>query len=167
VCSIEKLGSKLDAFLKTNQISGDNYGCARYSNFTKQRCLEEIEDLGKKLQATHTLDEDYLLVSDQIKKWKRRLFVIVVLGLKNYRFIHDTYFILIKAKSKTSYQTYIDVLSTLKATINDLRNEKAKELFGFSYEELLLDNKTKQMGEYANVIRLLIPERIADAPVKN
>ncbi len=167
VCSMDNLGPKLYTFLKTNQIQGDEYCCARYTDYTKLKCENEIESLSKKLQATHSLDEDYLLITKRIKKWKRRLFVLEVLDVKHYRFIHETHYILIKIKSKTSYQTYIDVLSEIKGTINTLRNEKAQELFGFTYEELMSDNKTKRMREYANVIKLLIPERIAEAPIKN
>lgn len=167
VCPIENLGPKLYTFLKTNQIQGDEYDCARYTDYTKLKCENEISVLSKKLQAINSLDEDYLLITNRINKWKRRLFVLEVLDVKHYRFIHETHYILIKAKSKTSYQTYIDVLSQIKSTINMLRNEKAQELFGFSYKELMSDNKTKQMRKYANVIRLLVPERIVDAPVKN
>ena len=75
--------------------------------------------------------------------------------------------VLIKVKAKTSYETYIDVLSAVKETIQILREEKALELFKFHYNNLVADKNDRRMILYRNLINELVPERIVDNPVWN
>lgn len=60
----------------------------------------------------------------------------------------------LKNERNTKYKTYIDVLNELKAAYNELRNEKAIELYNLSYEKL---EKTQQK-EIRNMYPLIISE---------
>jgi len=61
----------------------------------------------------------------------------------------------LKNSRGTLYGTYLDILDELKAAYNELRNEKAQQLFGKKYEDLEKDQQRK--------IKKIIPLAISEA----
>ena len=83
-----------------------------------------------------------------------------------YREIHETAVIQIKQKAKTSYGMYIAIQNEVRQIINQVRDEKCKEIYnGLSYYDLDLELEEDQ--EKMKILRLLVPERIIEPPIKN
>jgi len=100
------------------------------------------------------------------KEYEKRLKVIETLG-KPYREIEQVAAVQIELQTRTEYELLVSILNEVKAAINDLRDEKAKELFGIAYRTMVQQSTTNPAKEveYADKIQLieiLIPERIVE-----
>ena len=169
VGEIDQLAPKLYKFITTNQYKDDydDNSEVRYARFSNHRCNEEIKRIGKEFELMDSLNSNFTELNSQLNKWKTRLKVLNIIEKQEYRFIHETFYIAIKVKSKTSYQMYIEVLSTIKSTIDRVRDEKAKTLFNLSYRDILVKKNNAQMRTYLQVLKYLVPDRIVDLPVIN
>lgn len=163
---LEDIGDMLYSYFTANMYNTDNANndqdWARYENRTIEGCKEQIKLANIELEA----NPDDLMVQSRILKWEKRLSVCEALPNGTFNEIHETAVIQIKQKAKTSYGTYIAVQNELRKIINQVRDEKCKELFnGVSYYDL--DSELEGDQEKIRILRVLVPERIIEPPIKN
>jgi len=160
-CNIEALSELLYHYFTANMYSKykEDARKARYINYRKTECLENIKYLENN---TDSFDS-----KNRIKRYKRNLYVMNFLDIKTLRVLHPVEHVSIKMKSKTSYSTYIAVLSEIKKNTNRIRHQVAKKLFSISYRKIIVNQKSKLMRQYLFVLKVLVPERIAEYPVRD
>ena len=135
---------------------------ARYVPYTTEICKNEIK-LGEQELAEN---EEDIMIQSRLLKWEKRLMVCETLADGGYREIHETAVVQVKQKAKTSYGMYIAVVNEVKKVINQVRDEKCKEIFnGLSYYDL--DMELDEDQEKMKILRILVPERIIEPAIKN
>lgn len=99
----------------------------------------------------------------ELKKWQTKLPLCNLHDGGSYREIHKSALIQIKNQGNTSYGLYIQIQNTLKKVINNLRVEKARELWEVDYFKL---DPTKPADQTRiEMLRILVPERIIEAKI--
>jgi hypothetical protein len=139
----------------------------RYNLVTKSFCDSNITEIDKYIAALGEgmeAYEDFKLA--ERKEYEKRLRVIQTLG-KPFREIEQVAAVQIELQTRTEYELLVSILNEVKAAINDLRDEKANELFGISYRVMVQQSTTNpdKEAEYADwieLIEILIPERIVE-----
>jgi len=163
---IEDIGDLLYSYFSANMYNTNNdnndQDWARYENRTIENCKAEIKLAKQELEE----NPDDIFIQSRILKWEKRLAVCESLPSGTFNEIHETAVIQIKQKAKTSYGTYIAVQNEIRVIINQVRDEKCKELYnGMSYKDL--DSELEEDQEKIRVLRMLVPERIIEPPIKN
>ena len=163
---IEDIGEMLYSYFTANMYNVDNdnndIAWARYERRTIEDCKEQIKLANIELKA----NPDDVLIKSRILKWEKRLSVCEALPTGEFNEIHETAVIQIKQKAKTSYGTFIAIQNEVRKIINQVRDEKCKELFnGTSYYDL--DPEIEDDQEKIRILRVLVPERIIEPPIKN
>jgi hypothetical protein len=159
-CKIEDLSELLYKYFTTNMYSlqKNEESKARFSTYTKQQCLENLKDL-----QYYKNSIDY---KNRIQHQNRLLYVMNFLNVTKLRVLHPIELVSIKMKGKTTYNTYINVLSAVKKNTNRIRNEISNKLFKLNYRKIQVNQKSKRMRQYILVLKVLFPERIAEFPVR-
>lgn len=160
-CNIEDLSELLYEYFTTNMYSSHNNNerGARFISYTKSQCLENLKIL-KGYNNTFSYKK-------QIQQQNRLLYVMNILNIKKIRTLHPVELVSIKLKGKTTYNTYIKVLSVIKKNTNRIRDEISHKLFNLSYRKLQVNKKNKRLQHYLYILKVLFPERIAEYPVKH
>jgi len=160
-CKVEDLSELLYYYFTANMHSEykEDYSAARYITYSKNQCLENIKRIEK-----DTLNFN---PKQRLLRHKRNLCVMNFLKVTSIRTLHPIELVHIKMKAKTSYKTYISVLSEIKKNTNRIRHQVAKKLFNLSYRKITVNQKSKLMRQYLFILKVLVPERIAESPVKN
>lgn len=98
-------------------------------------------------------------------EWEKRLMVINTLK-GPYREMHRSAAIQIELQTKTHYDILIAIMNEIKSAINDIRDEKAKEIYGIPYRTMVqkrdLDGKGTLYKDEIALIEVLVPERIVE-----
>jgi len=159
---VEDIGEMVYSYFTSNMYSETNVEEARYVPYTVEICKEALK-LGEQELAENP---DDIMVKSRMLKWEKRLMVCEALPDGGYREIHETAVIQVKQKAKTSYGMYIAVINEVKQIVNQVRDEKCKEIFnGLSYYDL--DMELDEDQEKMKILRILVPERIIEPAIKN
>jgi len=159
---VEDIGEMVYSYYTSNMYSETDVLEARYVPYTIEMCKEAIRN--EKLALVENPED--IMVKSRILKWEKRLMVCETLPDGGYREIHETAVIQVKQKAKTTYGMYIAVVNEVKKIVNQVRDEKCKEVFnGLSYYDLDLELDEDQ--EKMKILRVLVPERIIEPAIKN
>jgi len=156
---IEELEEKVIHFYTANIGIETDKTMPEYETITTEICVTEIANLQQKNQEV----PDNLLVQDELKKWETKLEICNDLG-GAYNEFAPMAIIRLEYASSTSYGLYIQIQNTLKKVVNDLRQEKCRTYFNRDYYDL--DPTVPADIEIIEKIRILVPERIIDAPIE-
>jgi hypothetical protein len=98
-------------------------------------------------------------------EWEKRLNIITTLR-GPYREMHRSGAIQIELQTKTHYEILISIMNEVKSAINDIRDEKAKEIYGIPYRTMVqkrdLDGKGTLYKDEIALLEVLVPERIVE-----
>ena len=159
---VEDIPEMLYNYFTTNMYSEQNEKEARYVAYDIEACKAEIQ----KEELALVEKPDDIIVKSRLLKWEKRLMVCQSLPDGKYREIHETAVIQLRQKAKTSYGMYISIQNEVRQIINQVRDEKCKEIYnGLSYYDLDLELEEDQ--EKMKILKLLVPERIIEPPIKN
>ncbi len=167
LAQLSDVREKVREFYMANMFDEVNPDMPRYNLITKQFCDSNITEIDKYIDALGENMEAFVdFKMAERKEYEKRLKVIETLG-KPYREIEQVAAVQIELQTRTEYELLVSILNEVKAAINDLRDEKAKELFGIAYRTMVQQSTTNPAKEveYADKIQLieiLIPERIVE-----
>lgn len=157
---LENLEAKVRAFYMDNSSGVDvNPDMPKWDIVTGQICAQKImEFTAAKEAATDSKIKGYM--QDDIDKWEKRKATFETIG--PYKEISGAAVIQLKNQSNTSYGLYIEIQNILKKVVNDLRDEKSRELGWGEYRDL----DPKEDIDKINVLKVLVPERIIEAKIE-
>lgn len=143
----------------------------KYVFYDLNTVKSQIQILEEKLKET----PDNKAVENELDKWKDREEIIMnVPAIKSqggYYEISKFATISLSNQTKTSYGLYFQVQDQLQRAINDMRDEFSKEMFdGAVFTEIIAkaeDAKTEEDLLLIKTIKKLVPQRIAEAKIKN
>jgi len=159
-CKIDDLSELLYHYFTANMYNEtEGYDMARYINLSKKYCIKKIKRLEKEPTAFNK--------KHKLQTLKRQLYVMNYFNTTVIRVLFFSEGVRIKMKAKTSYKTYIAVLSEVKKNTNRIRNELSKKLFNINYRKITVNQKSKLMRQYLIILKVLVPERIIDVPIRN
>lgn len=167
IAQLSDVREKVREFYLANMLDEVNPEMPRYKLVTKYFCDSNITEIDKYIAGLGEgmeAYEDFKLA--ERKEYEKRLKVIQTLG-KPFREIEQVAAVQIELQTRTEYELLVSILNEVKAAINDLRDEKANELFGISYRVMVQQSTTNpdKEAEYADwiqLIEILIPERIVE-----
>lgn len=133
-----------------------------YVRITGAICQTNIQSL-KDQQATAP-ETQKSLYDPEIQKWEKKIKTLEVLGVSSYTEISSQALIQLKNQAGTTYGLYIQIQDILKKVVNDLRNEKCRELGWSDYQDLDKDNPDDL--EKLEALTVLVPERIIEAKIE-
>lgn len=167
LAQLSDVRTKVREFYMANMLDEVNPDMPKYEWVTIQSCNDSIAKIGQYISALgENFESLYDYKMSERKEWEKRLKVIETLG-KSYREIALVAAVQIELQTRTEYELLVSILNEVKAAINDLRDEKAQELFGISYRVMVQQSTTNpaKEAEYADwiqLIEILIPERIVE-----
>jgi len=157
---IENLEAKVKAFYLDNSSGIDvNPEMPLWDVVTGQICQQKIQEYTTAI----SLEKDEKIkgyLKDDLIKWEKRKTTFEKIG--PYKEISGSAVIQLKNQSNTSYGLYIDIQNILKKVVNDLRDEKCRELGWGEYRDLDVKEDTDKI----NVLKVLVPERIIEAKIE-
>lgn len=167
LADISQIKDKVLQFYRTNMLDEVDPEWPRYELITREFCDSNIVAIDRYIAALG--DNMQAFVDFKLaerKEYEKRLKVIETLK-KSFREIAQVAAIQIELQTRTEYELLISILNEVKSAINDLRDEKAQELFGIAYRTMVQQGNTNPAKEveYADKIELLeilIPERIVE-----
>jgi len=157
---IENLEAKVKSFYMDNSSGIDvNPEMPLWDVVTGQICQQKIQEYTTAIELEKdTKVKGYL--KDDLDKWEKRKATFETIG--PYKEISGAAVIQLKNQSNTSYGLYIDIQNILKKVVNDLRDEKCRELGWGEYRDLDVKEDTDKI----NVLKVLVPERIIEAKIE-
>ena len=159
---LEDLEEKVRAFFLDNANGQDNNpDMPMYRNISGAICQKNVTEI-KALIASAPNEGMAKLYEGDLKKWEGKLQTVKEIG--DYYEISNSSLIQLKNQSNTSFGLYIEVQDILKKVVNDLRNDKSKELFDVEYKDL--DPKDEADAAKIAVLQILVPERIVAAKIE-
>ncbi len=167
LATVSDIRTRVREFYEANMLDEKDNTMPRYNWVTQQFVDSNIRAIDQYIDALGSNMDTYVdFKLAERKEYEKRLKVIQTIG-KPYREIELVAAIQIELQTRTNYELLVTILNEVKAAINDLRDEKANELFGISYRTMVqrgTTNKEKEL-EYADniqLIEILIPERIVE-----
>lgn len=167
MADVSNIRERVREFYMTNINDEVDNTMPRYNLVTKYFCDSNIVEIDKYIKNLGDNMENYVdFKMAERKEYEKRLKVIQTLG-KPFREIELVAAVQIELQTRTDYELLVTILNEVKAAINDLRDEKANELFGISYRTMIQQGNTNPSKEieYADnvqLIEILIPERIVE-----
>jgi biopolymer transport protein ExbD len=167
IADVSQIREKVKQFYTTNMNDEIDSEWPRYNLVTKNFCDSNIVEIEKYIDALgEGMDNFVDFKMAERKEYEKRLNVIETLK-KPYREIELVAAIQIELQTRTEYELLITILNEIKAAINDLRDEKAEELFGMTYRNMVQQGNTNpakeiEYAENIQLIEILIPERIVE-----
>jgi biopolymer transport protein ExbD len=164
ITELSELKEKVDYFYRANMVSEVDGDYPEYLSVTKYACDTSIAAINKFLD---NLEDDSFVEFKEAerKEWEKRLKVIETLK-GPYREMHRSGAIQIELQTKTHYEILIAIMNEVKAAINDIRDEKGREIFGQTYRSMVqrrdLDGKGTLFLEEIQLLEILVPERIVE-----
>jgi biopolymer transport protein ExbD len=133
-----------------------------YSRVDKAICTQNINALKTKQESAP--ENQKSLYDADIQKWERKITTLEILGVSSYNEISDQSIIQLKNQAGTTYGLYIEIQDILKKVVNDLRNDRCRELGWGEYAELDKD----EADDLAKIeaLQVLVPERIIEAKIE-
>jgi biopolymer transport protein ExbD len=160
---IENLEEKVREFYLANSSGNDvNDKMPSYSTITSVICQKNITDLLATQAAAP--EEQKTLYDPEIQKWEDKLATLRVLGKSSYVEISGQALIQLKNQAGTTYGLYIEIQDILKKVVNDLRNERCRELGWGEFSEL--EREESDDLEKIEALQVLVPERIIEAKIE-
>ena len=165
---VSDIREKVKQFYTANMNDEIDPTWPRYNLVTKYYCDSNIVEIDKYIDALGEGMENFVdFKMAERKEYEKRLKVIQTLNNRPYREIELVAAIQIELQTRTEYELLITILNEVKAAINDLRDEKANELFGMSYRNMVQQGNTNpakelEYAENIQLIEILIPERIVE-----
>lgn len=161
---VSEIKEKVDYFYRANMFAETDPEYPEYITVSKYDCDTSIAAINKFLEAVD--NDDFVVFKEaERKEWEKRLNVINKLQ-GSYREIHRSATIQIELQTKTHYEILIAIMNEVKSAINDIRDEKAKELYGIPYRTMVqkrdLDGKGTLYLEEISLLEILVPERIVE-----
>ncbi len=156
-------------YFTANMYSETDEKWAEYISYTADQCKTEIEKAKTAVEEAEANQDPNILVikSNQIK-WEKRLAVCEVMPNKQYRELNEMAVVQLKQKAGSSYGTYIAIKNQIGKVVYKLRDDRAKELFnGLDYKTILENQDDEDMVEKMKILKVLVPERIIEPPIKN
>ncbi len=169
VKQIEDLYDITMNYFTANMYSETDEKWAEYLTYTEDQCKVEIEKAKRKVEeAEANNDPGLLLIKSNQIKWEKRLAVCQAMPDKKYREINENAVIQLKQKAGSSYGNYIAIKNEIGKVVYKLRDDKAKELFnGLDYKTILENQDDEDMREKMKILKVLIPEKVIEPPIKN
>jgi biopolymer transport protein ExbD len=167
LADISQIKDKVLQFYRTNMLDEVDPDWPRYELITREFCDSNIVAIDRYIAALGDNMQAFVdFKMAERKEYEKRLKVIETLK-KSYREIAQVAAIQIELQTRTEYELLISILNEVKSAINDLRDEKAQELFGIAYRTMVQQGNTNPAKEveYSDKIELLeilIPERIVE-----
>ncbi|MGV6860742.1 MAG: ExbD/TolR family protein [Putridiphycobacter sp.] len=169
VKEIDDIEQIVTNYFTANMYSESDEKWASYVTYTKDQCEAEIAKAKLAVEKAETeQDPNLLVIKSKLIKWEKRLAVCEVMPEKRYREINENSVIQLKQKAGSSYGNYIAIKNEILKVIHKLRDEKAQEIFnGLDYNTILENQDDESMIEKLNVLKVLVPEKIIEPPIKN
>jgi biopolymer transport protein ExbD len=133
-----------------------------YERVDKAVCIKNIN--GIKAQQEAAAENVKSMYDPDIQKWERKLATLEFIGQSSYNEIDDQAIIQLKNQAGTSYGLYIEIQDILKKVVNDLRNERCRELGWGEYSDL--DKDEPEDLEKIEALQVFVPERIIEAKIE-
>lgn len=131
----------------------------KYPDFhvrTLKEALSQVQSWQEVYDAAKVNSPEQIAAAYKLQDWKGRLTTLEAIEEPFYQEISKLAVIVIDIDEEASFGRYIEVMSELRAAMNDLRNEYALQYFGQSYSDLdPVDDRDKLIA-----IRHLVPYRI-------
>ncbi len=160
---IENLEEKVREFYLANASGNDvNDKMPSYSTITSAICQQNITSILATQASAPEAQKS--LYDPEIQKWEDKLATLRVLGKSSYVEISGQALIQLKNQAGTTYGLYIEIQDILKKVVNDLRNERCRELGWGEYSEL--DREEADDLEKIEALQVLVPERIIEAKIE-
>jgi len=157
---LKNLEAKVRAFYMDNSSGNDvNPYMPLWEKVNGQICNQKITELTADIEAAKD-PKIKGFFKDDLAKWEKRKVTFETIGA--FSEISGSAVIQLKNQSNTSYGLYIDIQNILKKVVNDLRDEKSRELGWGEYRELDPEEDIDKI----NVLKVLIPERIIEAKIE-
>lgn len=161
---ISDIKEKVDYFYRANMVDEVDPDYPEYITVSKYTCDTSIAAINQFLEAVP--DESFIEFKEaERKEWEKRLAVINTLK-GSYREMHRSAAIQIELQTKTHYEILISIMNEVKAAINDIRDEKGKEIYGIPYRTMVqkrdLDGKGDLYRDEISLLEILVPERIVE-----
>ena len=161
---IADIKEKVDYFYKANMFTDADGDFPEYLTVNKYTCDTSIVAIEKFLDAND--DPAFVEFKEaERREWEKRLNVINTLK-GPYREMHRSAAIQIELQTKTHYEILISIMNEVKSAINDIRDEKGKEIFGIPYRTMVqkrdLDGKGNLFKDEISLLEILVPERIVE-----
>ncbi len=166
---IEDLYDITIEYFSANMFSETDEKWAEYISYSEDQCKAEIEKAKQKVEeAEANNDPNLLLIKSNQIKWEKRLAVCQAMPNKKYREINENAVIQLKQKAGSSYGNFIAIKNEIGKAIYKLRDDRAKELFnGLDYKTILENQDDEDMREKMKILKVLIPEKVIEPPIKN
>lgn len=155
------LANSKGAVSSTGEIDVDPKSPVHY-RVDKNICAQNINSI-KAQQASAPASQKGLYDAD-IEKWERKIATLDFIERSSYVEISDQAIIQLKNQAGTSYGLYIEIQDILQKVVNDLRNERCRELGWGEYSEL--DKEDSEYLEKIEALQVLVPERIIEAKIE-
>jgi len=161
---ISDIKEKVDYFYRANMVADTDGEYPEYITVSKYTCDTSIAAIDRFLEAVS--DESFVEFKEaERREWEKRLAVINTLK-GSYREMHRAAAIQIELQTKTHYEILISIMNEVKAAINDIRDEKGKEIYGIPYRTMVqkrdLDGKGSLYKDEISLLEILVPERIVE-----
>ena len=167
LAELSNIRERVREFYVTNMNDEVDNSMPRYNLVTKYFCDSNIVEIDKYINALGDGMESFVdFKLAERKEYEKRLKVIETLK-KPFREIELVAAVQIELQTRTEYELLVTILNEVKSAINDLRDEKASELFGISYRTMIQQGNTNaekeiEYAEKIELIEILIPERIVE-----
>jgi biopolymer transport protein ExbD len=167
LADISSIRERVREFYTANMNEEVDNTMPRYNLVTKSFCDSNIMEIDRYIAALGNNMEKFVdFKMAERREYEKRLKVIETLG-RPFREIELVAAVQIELQTRTDYELLVTILNEVKAAINDLRDEKALELFGKSYRTMIqLANTNPALEtEYKDkieLIEILVPERIIE-----
>lgn len=161
---LSDIKEKVDYFYRVNMVVDTDGEYPEYVTINKYTCDTSIAAINKFLDVND--DPIYVEYKEAERgEWEKRLNIISTLR-GPYREMHRSGAIQIELQTKTHYEILISIMNEVKSAINDIRDEKAKEIYGIPYRTMVqkrdLDGKGTLYKDEIALLEVLVPERIVE-----
>lgn len=157
---VDEFEEIVKAFFLDNRRSDVNPDMPKYETITIEKCRTEISVLNGLLEND---PPNKAQIEKDVEKWKTKMEICRDNG-GQFREISSLAVIRLQNQAKTSYGLYIQLQNILSKVMNELRQEQC-DLYGWpSYKDL--DEENPEDNQKLEKLKILVPERIIEAPIE-
>jgi len=155
----DKLEETVRDFFTANVETETNKSMPAFKTIDRGVCQANIAQIEAAL-AEKPAGDEYL--EGELEKWNTKLELCKTMG-GSYREISKMAIIRLKNQAGTSYGLYIQIQNVLKKIVNEERQRYAQDVWGKDY--FALDQSDLEDQKIIAALRILVPERIIEAPI--
>ena len=159
--AIDDLEEKVEKFYTANITTETDVNLPEFSTITRELCAQKIGELKTVLAK----NPDNTVAQSELESWELRLKICNILPSNSFREIGKMAIIQLKNQANTSFGRYIEIQDILKKVVNKQRTEWAERL-QFDKPYLELRDDVEEDIEKIKMLRILVPERIIEAPIQ-